>query len=141
MTLFLVNTAPTYLDKVPHGQGYDGGSKLDPGASASYSRFLPSHHPSGPGRPDMHGPGHEFDQHHMKHFARRSPNREYVGSSPHGFGGPSSYARVTSALMILIPGVCIDMVKDRGLTVFLLIQLGILFMMAGSPQCLVPTKR
>ncbi|KAL0434597.1 UNVERIFIED_CONTAM: hypothetical protein Sradi_0167600 [Sesamum radiatum] len=92
-----LDQALTYLDKVPHGQGYDGGSKLDPGASASYSRFLPSHHPSGPGRPDMHGPGHEFDQHHMKHFARRSPNREYVGSSPHGFGGPSSYARVTSA--------------------------------------------
>ncbi|KAL0370681.1 UNVERIFIED_CONTAM: hypothetical protein Sangu_0386200 [Sesamum angustifolium] len=92
-----LDQAPTYLDKGPHGQGYDGGSKLDPGASASYSRFLPSHHPSGPGRPDMHGPGHEFDQHHMKHFARRSPNREYVGSSPHGFGGPSSYARVTAA--------------------------------------------
>ncbi|KAL8027165.1 hypothetical protein ABFX02_14G077600 [Erythranthe guttata] len=56
--------------------------------------MLPHHPSGGHSHGDGFGPGPEFGQHHMKHFTRRSPDREY--SSPRGFGGPSSLSRNTS---------------------------------------------
>ncbi|KAK6145290.1 hypothetical protein DH2020_022110 [Rehmannia glutinosa] len=92
-----LDQASRYLDKAPHGPIYNAGSKMDPAALGPHSRFLP-HHPSGAhGHTDVFGPGPEFGQHHMKHFSRRSPDRDYLGSSPRGFGGPSSFPRGTSS--------------------------------------------
>lgn len=92
-----MNAASRSLDKPLHGPIYDAGSKLDPAALGPHSRFLP-HHPSGVhGHGDVFGPGSEFGQHHIKPFARRSPGGDYLGSPPHGFGGPSSFPRGTSA--------------------------------------------
>ncbi|PIN15408.1 Non-specific serine/threonine protein kinase [Handroanthus impetiginosus] len=91
-----VDQAAKSLDKAPHMANYDAGLKLDPSALGPHSRFLP-HHPSGGHGPmDMFGPGSELGQHHMKHFAHRSPDREYLGSSPRGFGGSSGFPRGTS---------------------------------------------
>ncbi|KAG8368881.1 hypothetical protein BUALT_Bualt15G0092700 [Buddleja alternifolia] len=85
----------------PHDQAsrpiYDAGSKFDPGALGPHSRFLPPHHPSGGhGHADAFGPGSEFGRHHVKQFVPRSPDREYHGSPPGGFGGPSSFPRGVS---------------------------------------------
>ncbi|KAL3821597.1 hypothetical protein ACJIZ3_007502 [Penstemon smallii] len=89
-SFFRTNGASGSVDKAPHGPNYDVGSKLDPGALGSQSRFLPQHHPYvGHARMDNFGPGPEFGQHHMKHFAPGSPDREYHGISPRGFGGPT----------------------------------------------------
>ncbi|KAI3461597.1 hypothetical protein Pfo_018260 [Paulownia fortunei] len=92
-----LDQASKSLDKAPHGPIYDAGMKLDPGALGPHSRFLPHHPSGGHAHADVFGPGPEFGHHHMKHFARRSPDREYLGSSPRGFGGPSSFPRSTSA--------------------------------------------
>ncbi|KAL3624140.1 hypothetical protein CASFOL_032956 [Castilleja foliolosa] len=73
----------------------DQASKFDP-ATGPHSRSF-QHHPSvAHGHADVYGPGPEFGQHQMMHFSRRSPGRDYLGSSPRRFGGPSSYPRGTS---------------------------------------------
>ncbi|GFP82477.1 hypothetical protein PHJA_000390700 [Phtheirospermum japonicum] len=92
-----LDQASRTLDKAaPHGPIYDAASKLDPAAIGPHSRLF-QHRPSGVhGHVDVFGPGPEFSQHQMKHFSRRSPGRDYRGSSPRGFGGPSSFPRGTS---------------------------------------------
>ncbi|XP_057781194.1 uncharacterized protein LOC131015606 [Salvia miltiorrhiza] len=45
--------APRLLHKPRHGHGYDAVSKLDPGATGPYSRFLPHHQSGGHGHVDI----------------------------------------------------------------------------------------
>ncbi|KAL6577224.1 hypothetical protein OROMI_011500 [Orobanche minor] len=90
-----IDQASRFLDKAaPHGPIHDAASMVDPAAMGPESRFFP-HHPSAHGHADALGPGPEFGR-HMKQFSRRSSDRDYLGSSPHGFGGPSSFPRGTS---------------------------------------------
>lgn len=98
-----------FVDKDPHGYGYDAGQRLDPGTGGPPLGFLPPYHSAGGlhpnepgGRPSMHddnrerfdnhrqnpdffGPMHGFGRHHMDRLPPNSP-----GNPSRPFGGPHS---------------------------------------------------
>lgn len=98
------------FDRGPHGLKFDTGLKSDAGPGSVPSRFLSPYNGGGAndagegpggrhedtfgriepsrGHHDFFGPGPAYGRHHMDSFAVRSPGRERLGISLHGFRGP-----------------------------------------------------